>query len=137
MDKYKAMLKLSPMKKSLKTMPGKEGCQPGAEFPPSIFDGEPFLDRVNTYVHETYGVKTVVEKTLDKNKNFMRWVEPIAPGVREERKIASIHSKNFRPLVQKDKKDLKDIDYLYKRKIAPLTNAEVDRPVGLYRQAKQ
>jgi len=137
-DRQRPLLKTQATKVSLKTLPKPDGCQPGLENPASMFARDQYIDPTRSYIVDSYGVSLrFEEKSVDDESRVTRWIEPIAPGLRNDKERAAIHTRDFRTLLHKPPEQLLPTEKITYRPIAPLGNSEADRPGRLYAHTYQ
>ena len=106
-DRQRPLLKTQATKVSLKTLPKPDGCQPGLENPASMFARDQYIDPTRSYIVDSYGVSLrFEEKSVDDESRVTRWIEPIAPGLRNDKERAAIHTRDFRTLLHKPPEQL-------------------------------
>ena len=55
-----------------------------------------YIDPVRTYIVDTYGVALrFEEKSVDDETRVTRWINPVAPGLREAKEKPAIHAADF------------------------------------------
>merc|ERR1719263_586471 len=102
-----------------------------------MFARDQYIDPIQTYIVDTYGVKLrFEEKSVDDEARVTRWINPVAPGLKEDKEKPAIHAQDFRGITRQKLTDI-PIDKLAIRPIAPLTHSEADRPSALYAHTYQ
>ena len=66
-----------------------------------------YIDPIQTYIVDTYGVKLrFEEKSVDDESRVTRWINPVAPGLKEDKEKPAIHAQDFRGLTRKKLTDI-------------------------------
>ena len=136
-DRQKPLLKNLPVKGTLQALANPDGCQPGKEYPPSMFARDQYIDPIQTYIVDTYGVRLrFEEQSVDNETRVTRWIQPMAPGVKVDKEKPAMHSADFQGNSRQKATAIPHEKLSYKP-IAALKNDEKDRPAALYAHTYQ